>query len=113
MYYKIARHYTEEDERVCENCIYDDVPQVNFAVSSWEHSVTIYGEPCNSCKRTKDGDERRKAPDRWKAKPRQLTVCEIVNEVKADICDKYCRYPRQMGEDGLEDICDGCPLNRL
>lgn len=39
---------------------------------------------------------------------------EEIEEVKAEICDHYCKYTEQWenGED-IEDIYDKCPLNRL
>ena len=47
------------------------------------------------------------------------TVTNIIDEVKAAICENYCRYPREWDEEkeGQElyesDICENCPLNRL
>lgn len=49
-----------------------------------------------------------------------MSATEIIEEVKDQICNDYCRYPREWDEeehDGLElydsDICANCPLNRL
>ena len=49
-----------------------------------------------------------------------MTVTETIEEVKTDICNDYCRYPREYDpdeHDGIElwntDICGNCPLNRL
>lgn len=53
-----------------------------------------------------------KTKDKEKAK----TVYEILEEVKASICDEYCRYPYQFSEDEQDDlyaICETCPLERL
>ena len=50
---------------------------------------------------------------------RQKTVPEIIEEIKTQICEDYCRYPRDWDEieEGMElidsDICNNCPLNRL
>jgi len=50
---------------------------------------------------------------------RQKTVPEIIEEIKIQICEDYCRYPREWDEEeeGMElidsDICINCPLGRL
>jgi hypothetical protein len=48
------------------------------------------------------------------------TVTEIFEEVKTEMCDKYCRFPREYDpeeHDDVElwetDICKNCPLGRL
>lgn len=53
-------------------------------------------------------------------KEKAKTVSQIIEEVKNEICDKYCRYPTIYNvddEDELKDmmnkVCDGCPLDRL
>lgn len=33
-------------------------------------------------------------------------------EIKEQMCDKYCRYPHLLDCD-IEDICKDCPLNKL
>ena len=48
------------------------------------------------------------------AKPQ--TIAQIVEEVSEEICDHYCKWPEQYGDDEsglLNEKCDGCPLNRL
>lgn len=46
-------------------------------------------------------------------------VPEIIEDVKADICNNYCKYPLIWDEDkeGCElsesDHCRNCPLDRL
>jgi len=46
-------------------------------------------------------------------------ISQIIEEVKTDICNKYCKYPETWDEEaeGMElsesDICKNCPLNRL
>lgn len=48
------------------------------------------------------------------------TVSQIIEEVKNEICDKYCRYQTIYDEDDedeltemMEKICFNCPLDRL
>lgn len=54
----------------------------------------------------------------------EKSVNEIIEEVKTEICDNYCKYPdiydtrKDSGEDYDYDRmfgekCDRCPLNRL
>lgn len=44
------------------------------------------------------------------------TIPEIIEEVKCEICDKYCKYPDLFTaeeEDVLNATCEDCPLGRL
>lgn len=47
------------------------------------------------------------------------TVTEIIEEVKEDICQNYCKWPNLWDEEMEEcelcesSICRNCPLNRL
>lgn len=47
------------------------------------------------------------------------TISEILDEVKNDMCNDYCKWPNAWDEDkeeiALEDSeqCKNCPLNRL
>ena len=47
------------------------------------------------------------------------SVTQVIEEVKAMICDKYCKYPEQWDEETEgrplweSDICENCPLTRL
>jgi hypothetical protein len=41
------------------------------------------------------------------------TISEIVEEVKTEICDNYCKYPDVLPEDVLWSNCEKCPLGRL
>lgn len=49
----------------------------------------------------------------------QMSITEIIDDVKADICNNYCKYPHIFDEEseGCElcesDICTNCPLGRL
>lgn len=48
-----------------------------------------------------------------------MSISEIIEEVKTEICDAYCRWPREWDEEkeGFElsesNICRDCPLGRL
>lgn len=45
-----------------------------------------------------------------------LAVFErTLEEVKCEICDKYCKYSGICGENQelLDEECERCPLNRL
>ena len=44
------------------------------------------------------------------------TIPEIIEEVKCEICDNYCKYPDLFTaeeEDVLNATCEKCPLGRL
>lgn len=43
------------------------------------------------------------------------TISDILEEVKEQMCDKYCKYSEQAKdeEELWNEICDKCPLNRL
>lgn len=46
------------------------------------------------------------------------SVTEIIEEVKEEMCDHYCKWPDQYKHVGsygmiLQKYCDRCPLNRL
>ena len=43
------------------------------------------------------------------------SVGEIVDGVKDDMCDGYCKYPDQIHDIDrlLDTVCSNCPLNRL
>ena len=47
-------------------------------------------------------------------KPRK-SVTEIIEEVKKEICDRYCKYADTYNYDSDEmpEECNNCPLNRL
>ena len=54
------------------------------------------------------------------ADEQKKTVSEIIEEVKTEICDKYCRYPTiyNVDDEGefnemMDKICANCPLDRL
>ena len=37
-----------------------------------------------------------------------------IEEIKADMCDYYCKYPTEIADDEiLRLICDKCPMNKL
>lgn len=42
------------------------------------------------------------------------TIPQIIEEVKTEMCDNYCKYPNEIKDDEeLYDICEKCPLGRL
>lgn len=41
------------------------------------------------------------------------TVIEIIEEVMADICDEYCKFPDYLSDDALNAKCDECPFERM
>lgn len=50
----------------------------------------------------------------------EKTIIQIIEEVKEEMCNKYCKYPNEYKpeeHDGMElwdsDICKNCPLTRL
>lgn len=45
---------------------------------------------------------------------KKQTIPEIIEEVKCEICDNYCKYPLEYQDNEiLEVICNRCPLNKL
>lgn len=47
-------------------------------------------------------------------------ITAILEEVKTEVCDKYCRFPREYDPEEHDDvdlfdsdICKNCPLTRL
>ena len=48
---------------------------------------------------------------------KEKTVREIIEEVRAKMCDGYCKFPSAYTPDEWEEVaemvCDGCPLDRL
>ena len=46
---------------------------------------------------------------------KEHTVTEILEEVKNDICDNYCKYPEEYEdyEDMLKERCNDCVLKLL
>lgn len=49
----------------------------------------------------------------------QMSMTEIIEDVKADICNNYCKYPHIFDEEseGCElcesYVCRNCPLGRI
>jgi len=56
------------------------------------------------------------------------SITEIIELVKMDICDNYCKYPDRYGINNydptdldrdekfgqmIDEVCDKCPLDRL
>lgn len=45
---------------------------------------------------------------------KQKSVTELIEEVREEICDKYCKYSdRGLSDDEIEELCTNCPLNKL
>jgi hypothetical protein len=44
---------------------------------------------------------------------KQKSVSEIIEDIKTEICNDYCKYGQGLRNDDLPEECDGCPLNRL
>lgn len=43
-----------------------------------------------------------------------LTVSAQIEQIKAAMCDDYCRYPHEINDDEeLMEICNRCPLSNL
>lgn len=49
-----------------------------------------------------------------------MSIQEQLEQVKFEICDKYCKYPTEEGHEDNPDWlfeegspCDNCPLNKL
>ena len=48
-----------------------------------------------------------------------MSVTEMIEKVKEDICNDYCKYPNEWDEEeqGVElcdsEVCASCPLNNL
>ena len=42
-------------------------------------------------------------------------IADIIEQVKENICDNYCKYPDQYesNETMIEEQCEKCPLCRL
>ena len=45
------------------------------------------------------------------------TVTEIIDDVKTEICDSYCKYADGVTKEGYDQMlkkhCKNCPLNKL
>lgn len=37
----------------------------------------------------------------------------LLEDVMAEICARYCKYPSIVDEDTMNDMCDECPFERL
>lgn len=45
----------------------------------------------------------------------KTSVAQILAEVCAQICDKYCKFPNlcECEDELIEEHCEGCPLGLL
>lgn len=42
------------------------------------------------------------------------TITRMLEEIAAEICDDYCKYPHEVSEqEDLEKICEKCPLEKI
>lgn len=42
------------------------------------------------------------------------TITRMLEEVAAEICDEYCKYPNELAsQEELEKICEKCPLEKI
>ncbi|MGN0417032.1 hypothetical protein [Anaerostipes faecalis] len=49
-----------------------------------------------------------------KEESKNKTVTDILEEVKQQICDDYCKYPTLIDDiEELDTKCTECPLNKL
>ena len=48
-----------------------------------------------------------------KKEDKKQTIPEIIEEVKTEMCDVYCKFPDVLPEDVLWSNCEKCPLGRL
>ena len=47
---------------------------------------------------------------------KKITITQILDDIEAEICDEYCKYPYQFSDDEqaeLDAICETCPLKRI
>ena len=45
---------------------------------------------------------------------KEKSITQILDDVKSEICDKYCKYPFEVEDEAdLDKICENCPLERL
>lgn len=40
-------------------------------------------------------------------------TAQELEEIKAEMCDKFCKIPFSQCEEYIEEKCAECPLNRL
>lgn len=45
-------------------------------------------------------------------------MCDVIcgeskDDIKAEFCTSYCKYPSMLGEDDLLEMCETCPLDRM
>lgn len=43
------------------------------------------------------------------------TIPQIIEEVKTEMCDHYCKYPSEVHDPDymIDTICEKCPMGRL
>lgn len=98
-----------KDGHDCNSCRFFDTPTIMIRYKGM--GTEILSEPCRSC----CGANPNVHADYWMPAVRPMSVTDIIEEVKTDICDKYCKYPEQYDnyDEMLRDVCENCALNRL
>lgn len=102
------------EEHTCDTCKYWETTTVEIDIQPMNEHMIVHSEPCYSCWRGNLVKDRDRYEDKWEPRPRAKTALEIIEEVKADVCDKICKHREQHDYDTLlDEYCDGCPLERL
>lgn len=51
------------------------------------------------------------------SKEREVSIADIVEQTKKEICANYCKMPYKYSaaewEEVMQEVCGKCPLNRL
>lgn len=45
-----------------------------------------------------------------------MRIIDILDQIKTEICDKYCKWPEQYDIDDdalIDEHCNNCPLNMI
>lgn len=37
----------------------------------------------------------------------------VVEDIKEQMCDDYCRWPHELTQKELDAVCEECPLERI
>ncbi|MFA6664342.1 MAG: hypothetical protein WCS21_08530 [Lachnospiraceae bacterium] len=57
--------------------------------------------------------------NKQKKESKDKSITDIIEEIKADFCDNYCKFQGQYGDSPeeydqmLENECSRCPMNRF
>lgn len=61
----------------------------------------------------REGKEKER---RMEDKEKQKTIYDLLDEVAATMCDKYCKYPESYEgtyDEMVEEICANCPMCKV